>query len=250
MRQLAAGANHLLKGFSLLNQPGVRLFVVIPFFINLCIYTALLVYSIDQFGLLMDWMVAQLPGWLGWLEWLLWPLFLLLTALLVAYTFTLLANLIGAPFNGFLAEKVARNLGVEPPPEAETRIIPQMLNDVKQEIRKLLYFLARAALLGIASLLLIWIPGVNAIVPVLWFLFGAWMLALEYSDFHLANQGYRWNAERELLQRHRWAAMGFGATAAGATLVPIVNFLVMPAAVAGATAMWVEILKDSPGSGD
>ena len=250
MRQLAAGANHLLKGFSLLNQPGVRLFVVIPFFINLCIYTALLVYSIDQFGLLMDWMIAQLPGWLGWLEWLLWPLFLLLTALLVAYTFTLLANLIGAPFNGFLAEKVARNLGVEPPPEAETRIIPQMLNDVKQEIRKLLYFLARAALLGIASLLLIWIPGVNAIVPVLWFLFGAWMLALEYSDFHLANQGYRWNAERELLQRHRWAAMGFGATAAGATLVPIVNFLVMPAAVAGATAMWVEILKDSPGSGD
>ena len=244
MHALASGASHLFKGFRLLNQPGVRAFVIIPFLINLVVYTSLVIVGIDQFSRLMDWMVAQLPAWLSWLEWLVWPLFLVFTALLVAYTFTLLANLVGAPFNGFLAERVARRLGVEPPPEAERRIIPQMLNDISQELRKLLYFLLRAAGLAIISLLLIWIPLVNALVPVLWFLFGAWMLALEYSDFHLANQGYRWDAERRLLGRYRWNAFGFGAAAAGATLVPLVNFLVMPAAVAGATAMWVEILQD------
>ena len=246
MREIAFGASHLLGGFRLLNQPGVRPFVIIPFLINLCIYIGLLIVGIDQFARLMDWMVGQLPGWLDWLQWILWPMFVLLTALLVAYTFTLLANLIGAPFNGFLAERVARRLGVEPPPEAESRVIAQMLADVKQEVRKLLYFLGRAALLGIASLLLIWIPLVNAVVPLLWFLFGAWMLALEYSDFHLANQGHRWDSERQLLGRHRASSLGFGAAAAGATLVPLVNFLVMPAAVAGATAMWVEILHGRP----
>lgn len=246
MRQLANGSAHLLNGFRLLNQPGVRPFVIIPFLVNLSIYAALLVYSIDRFGLLMDWMVAQLPDWLSWLQWLAWPLFLLLTALLVAYTFTLLANLVGAPFNGFLAERVARRLGVEPPREAETGLFAQVITDIRQEVRKLAYFLLRAAGLAVVSLLLIWIPLLNALVPLLWFAFGAWMLALEYSDFHLANQGYRWDAERELLQRHRWASLGFGATAAGATLVPLVNFLVMPAAVAGATAMWVEILREKP----
>lgn len=246
MRQVATGAAHLFAGFRLLNQPGVRIFVVIPFLINLVVFSGLVWLAFGQFEQLMDWLRPELPDWLAWLAWLAWILFALLAILLVFYTFTLLANLIGAPFNGFLAERVARHLGVEPPAGSERAVIPQMIADIRQEVRKLAYFLVRAAGLAVLSLLLIWIPGINAVVPVLWFVFGAWMLALEYSDFHLANQGYRFAAERRLLQRHRWASLGFGATAAGATLIPLVNFLVMPAAVAGATAMWVEILKELP----
>lgn len=246
MRELAFGARHLLGGFRLLNQPGVRIFVVIPFLINLVVFSGLVWLATGQFERLMDWLRPELPDWLAWLAWLAWVLFALLAVLLVFYTFTLLANLIGAPFNGFLAERVARSLGVEPPAGAETAVLAQMLTDVKQEVRKLLYFLLRAALLAVVTLVLIFIPAVNAIIPLLWFGFGAWMLALEYSDFHLANQGMTFAAERRLLGRHRWRSLGFGAAAAGATVIPLVNFFVMPAAVAGATAMWVEILRNSP----
>ena len=41
------------------------------------------------------------------------------------------------------------------------------------------------------------------------------------------------------LREKRLLALGFGAATLLMTLIPFVNFLVMPAAVAGATAMWV-----------
>lgn len=236
------GFRHLLRGFSLIRAPGVRLFVVIPFLINLLVFSTLIWIAADQFDRLMQWMSPELPDWLAWLAWLAWVLFGLLTLMLVFYTFTIVANLVGAPFNGFLAERVARHLGVPAPAASTQTVLQQMWTDIRQEFRKLGYFLGRAAALAILSLILIFIPGVNALVPVLWFLFGAWMLALEYSDFHLANLGYTFDEEKRLLAQNRWSALGFGAAATGATLIPIVNFLVMPAAVAGAVSMWAERL--------
>ena len=49
-----------------------------------------------------------LGAWLDWLRYLLWPLFVLTAVLLVFYTFSLLTNLIAAPFNGLLAEAVEK----------------------------------------------------------------------------------------------------------------------------------------------
>ena len=238
----AGGAAQLLQGFRLLKTPGVRRFVAIPLCINLLVFAGLIWLVGDRFDALLDYFTPQLPEWLAWLAWLAWVLFAVLAALLVFYTFTLLANLLASPFNGFLAERVARHLGVEPPSGPEPPLLTQMWTDVKQEFRKLAYFLGRAAGLALLSLVLLFIPLVNALIPILWFLFGAWMLALEYSDFHLANQGYRFDEERRLLRSNLGTSLGFGAAAALATLIPFVNFLVMPAAVAGATALWCQHL--------
>lgn len=245
MNNATDGFRHLLRGFSLIRAPGVRLFVVIPFVINLVVFSALIWIAADQFDRLMQWMNPELPDWLAWLAWLAWVLFGLLTLMLVFYTFTIVANLVGAPFNGFLAERVARHLGVPAPAASDQTVLQQMWTDIRQEIRKLGYFLGRAAALAVISLILIFIPLVNALIPLLWFLFGAWMLALEYSDFHLANRGYSFDEEKRLLASHRWSALGFGAAATGATLIPIVNFLVMPAAVCGAVSMWAEQLDSA-----
>lgn len=241
-----AGVRSLLRGFALLRAPGVRRFVVIPFVINLVVFVGLVWLAADRFDALIDWLRPELPAWLAWLAWPAWLLFAVLAALLVFYSFTLLANLIAAPFNGFLAERVARHLGVENAELAERPWRVQAVEDIRQELRKLGYFVSRAAGLGLLSLALLFIPLANALVPLLWFVFGAWMLALEYSDFHLANQGWRFDAERQLLRRNLGASLGFGAAAALATLIPLVNFLVMPAAVAGATALWCERLAGAP----
>lgn len=239
----ADGFRHLLVGFSLLNRPGIRRFVAIPLLVNLVVFAGLVWLAGDRFDALMDTLTPQLPEWLAWLAWIAWVLFAVLAALLVFYTFTLVANLVASPFNGFLAERVARHLGVENPELAERPWAQQMLEDVRQELRKLAYFISRAAGLGLVSLLLLFIPLVNALVPLLWFGFGAWMLALEYSDFHLANQGVRFETQRQLLRRNLSSSLGFGAATALATLIPFVNFFVMPAAVAGATALWCRRLQ-------
>ena len=45
-------------------------------------------------------------------------------------------------------------------------------------------------------------------------------------------------------------ALGFGGAVMVATAIPLVNFLVIPAAVAGATVLWVERLeRAAPGAG-
>ena len=247
----AEGVQHLFRGFRLLRSPGVLPFVAIPFLINLIVFSGLIWFAAAQFAGLLEWVNAQLgewSAWLAWLAWLLWLLFALVSLLVVFYGFTLVANLIGAPFNGLLAERIARNLGI-PAPAVERKSLPrQMLDDSRQEFRKLAYFLLWAAGLAVLSLVLFWIPLANALIPLIWFAFGAWMMALEYSDYHLANTGMKFVEERRLLRRHRWPALGFGAAAALATLVPLVNFLVMPAAVAGAVSLWRDRLPENPGA--
>ncbi|MCP5459961.1 MAG: EI24 domain-containing protein, partial [Gammaproteobacteria bacterium] len=74
----------------------------------------------------------------------------------------------------------------------------------------------------------------------LWLAFSIWMLALQYADYPMSNHGLRFREQRRLLSQRRMLALGFGSAVLLMTLVPILNFLVMPAAVIGATLMWVE----------
>jgi CysZ protein len=101
------------------------------------------------------------------------------------------------------------------------------------------YFIAWA----IPFLVLFLIPGVNLAAPVLWFIFSAWMLALEYADFPMGNHNIMFPQQRRTVAKKRFLNLGFGSAVSVATMTPILNFLVMPAAVAGATALWVEQLK-------
>ncbi|MGH8453889.1 MAG: sulfate transporter CysZ, partial [Nevskiales bacterium] len=152
------------------------------------------------------------------------------------------ANLIASPFNGFLAARVEQHLtGILP--DSGLSLWQEGLQGLLMELRKLLFFASRAIPLALLSLVLFFIPGLNALIPVLWMLFGAYMLALEYTDYPASNHGLSFAQKRKSLSRHRWLGLGFGATVTLVTAIPLANLLVMPAAVAGATALWVEYLQ-------
>jgi CysZ protein len=111
---------------------------------------------------------------------------------------------------------------------------------VLSEGRKLVYYLVRATPL----LILAWIPVVNLAVPVLWLALNAWMLALEYADYPMGNHGVAFAEQRARLAKKPLVALGFGAAALALTLIPVLNFIAVPTAVAGATALWVGELRD------
>lgn len=71
------------------------------------------------------------------------------------------------------------------------------------------------------------------------------MLALEYLDHPMANHGMEFADKRRLLAKHRGLSLGFGATATFLTTLPLINLVIMPAAVAGATQAWVDQLQQS-----
>ncbi len=68
-------------------------------------------YGAHLFSTLID---AWLPDWLRWLDRQLWPLFGLLVLGAVFSGFSLVANLVAAPFNGRLAQAVETHLRGEP----------------------------------------------------------------------------------------------------------------------------------------
>src|SRR5471032_2956749 len=100
-----SGPQYLREGLKLVLTPGLRLFVLMPLAINLVLFVGLIYLAGHQFSLWVDSLMPSLPDWLSFLSYILWPLFVVLVALMVFFTFTLLANVIAAPFNGFLAEK-------------------------------------------------------------------------------------------------------------------------------------------------
>jgi CysZ protein len=239
----AKGAAFMLQGIRLIVKPGLKRFVLIPLLVNIAVFTAAIWWGAARFDGLMARMQANIPGWLSWLEWILWPLFALALLIVVFYSFTLLANLIAAPFNGLLAEKTEALLRGRPAAGNATdggdlkRLLRALPSTLLDEIRKIIY----ALVWSIPFLLLAFV--VPVVGPLIWFLFTAWMLAVQYSDFPMGNHGLKFRDMRSILRRRRFLSIGFGAAAAGLTMIPVVNFVVMPAAVAGATAMWVRELS-------
>jgi CysZ protein len=230
------GAGYALAGLRWLPRPQLRRFVVLPLMINVLLFGGLIAWGAQEFGLFLDWALGYLPAWLDWLRWLLWPLFVITVLLVVFYTFTLVANFIASPFNGLLAERVEALARSQPSVPAGGPLWKEIVRAPVTELTKLGYFLVRA----LPLLVLFLLPGLNAVAPVLWLAFSAWMLALQYADYPLGNHGLRFREQRRLLGRRRVLALGFGSAVLLLTVVPIVNFLVMPAAVIGATLMWVE----------
>ena len=96
----------------------------------------------------------------------------------------------------------------------------------------------------IPLLILGFVPIVNVIAPFLLFAFGAWMFALEYLDYPMGNHGMGFKQIKSNLKSRRSQALGFGFTVAVLSIIPVVNLLVMPVAVAGATALYVERMHD------
>lgn len=231
------GGRYLLRGFRLILEPGLRAFVVLPLAINIILFVGAIWLLALEFDRWVDYWVAQVPQWLSFLDWLLWPIFALLVLVLVYFSFTLVANFIAAPFNGFLAEKVeARERGAPPAAPDWKALLALVPRTLGRELAKLLYYLPRVIFL----LLLTLIPGLQLLAPLLWFLFAAWMMAIQYCDYPMDNNGVPFKAMRRQLKARRGTVLGFGAlTSLGLTL-PGINLVVMPAAVAGATLLWVE----------
>lgn len=232
-----SGPQYLGEGLKLVLSPGLRLFVLLPLAINTVLFIGLIVLAMQQFGIWMDSLMPNLPDWLSFLTYVLTPLFFLLVLVIMFFTFTLLANIIAAPFNGFLAEKVEVVLRGRDdfPPFSWAELMAMMPRTIGREMRKLAYFLPRA----IPLLILTFVPVLNLVAAPLWILFGVWMMAVQYIDYPADNNKLGWNEMLAWLRAKRWQSLGFGGATYLALMIPFVNILVMPAAVAGATLFWV-----------
>ncbi|MDF2155941.1 sulfate transporter CysZ [Vibrio sp. CAU 1672] len=237
-----SGFGYFLYGLHLALSPRIRRYVILPLLANLILVGGAIIYLFSNLNIWIESWLGQLPEFLSWLSYILWPVLVITILATFSYFFSTLANFIAAPFNGLLAEKVEETLtGQKINDDGLAALIKDLPRVLAREWRKLLYVLPKA--LGLFILLLIPALG-QTLGPVLWFIFTAWILAIQYCDYPFDNHRVPFNEMRYKMKRKQHKAYGFGVLVSVFTTVPILNLIVMPVAVCGATAMWVSEFKD------
>lgn len=235
--------DYFFQGFSIIRVKGLKRFVFVPLLVNLVLFSTAFYFLFEQIATGIDYLINWFPDWLSWLQatlaFILWPLALLTVLILFALIFGTLANWIAAPFNGLLAEKVEKHLtGQDLGDDGLLSIVKDIPRTLAREFSKLAYYLPRA--IGFLLIMLI-LPVIGQVI---WFLFCAWMMAIQYCDYPFDNHKIHFNQMRQVLNQHRSQSFSFGLTVSLFAMIPIVNFLVMPVAICGATAMWVNELRE------
>ncbi len=233
-----SGIEYFLKGFSLILTPGLRRFVLVPLAINLVLFSLLFYWLFLQLQDIFAVVESYVPDFLSWITTVLWPLAMLAILIAFSYVFSAVTNWIAAPFNGLLAERLEAHLTGH---RFDQGGLGSVLKDIPRtfgrEFTKLGYYLPRA--IGFL-LLLILLPLVG---PVLWFLFTAWMMSIQYCDYPYDNHKIPFDHMKSDLRKHKGLTFSFGIIVTAFSMIPVVNLVVMPVAICGATLMFVERFK-------
>ena len=241
MSGLLKGVGYFFRGMSILVQPGLRRFVIIPLLVNIAVF-ALIAGSLYQLmsGLYID-ITGEVTGMLSFLTWIVTPIILLVGTLLSGYLSIFIVMFLTSPLNGLLAEKVEEHVTGEAI-QNENSVVQIALSVPRgflREIQKLFHYLPMALLVVIVSV----IPGLNFSAPFLWIILGAWMMSLQFIDYPMDNHRLPFREVREACSARRRTSIGFGAVVAFVSGIPILNLAFIPAAVAGATLLWCDELR-------
>ncbi|MBO6257897.1 MAG: sulfate transporter CysZ [Succinivibrio sp.] len=218
-----------------------RLYIIVPIIFNFFILTAVglcLYYNLTDF--VNETTSGLLPDWLSFLAPLVEPLIAFLLAALIiflsVYFFSTLATVIASPFYGLLADKVEKMLNNTQSEDLGFKgIIRDIPRIIKREIRKQLFFWPRALLCCVVS----FIPVINAVAPLCWFLLSAWMCCLQYTDYAYDNHKISFMTMRHDLAANKTATVFFGGIIAVGMIIPVLNLLLPPAAVCAGTKYYL-----------
>ncbi|MFI0489495.1 MAG: sulfate transporter CysZ [Yersinia sp. (in: enterobacteria)] len=237
-----SGIHYFAQGWRLISRPGIRRYVILPLLVNILLMGGAFWWLFNQIGHWIPQLMSHIPSWLQWLSYLLWPVIILSILLVFSYLFSTIANIIAAPFSGLLAEQLEASLTGKLLPDAGLwGIVKDLPRIMAREWQKLAYYLPRA--LGLLGLY--FIPGIGqTVAPVLWFMFSAWMLSIQYCDYPFDNHKVSFQKMRSSLRQDKIDNLQFGALVSLFTMIPFLNLVILPVAVCGATAMWVDRYRE------
>lgn len=239
-----SGMGYFFKGFELIQLKGIRRFVLIPLLINILFFSIAFYFMFLELEHYMAILIGWLPSWLNWLSSILWPLAVITILIIFSFIFSTAANWLAAPFNGLLSEKIEllllKEKAVERPTDNDGMmdIVKDIPRTLGRELQKLTYYVPRA----IGFFILLWILPI--VGQVMWFLFVAWMMAVQYKDYPFDNHKIPFSVMKQTIQQDKGLSYSFGIGVTVFSMLPLVNLIVMPVAICGATALWVDHYRD------
>ena len=241
MANTLSGFGYFFRGMGLLTRPGLRRFVVIPLLANIAVF-ALMAGAIYQAlsGLYIEYSSNFIGDW-EFLAWIVTPLIWLFGTLVSGYISIFIVLFLTSPFHGLLAERVEEYVTGESIVNegSALQMVLAIPRGFLREIQKIVHYVPMALLVLIITL----IPGINVVAPLLWILLGAWMMSLQFVDYPMDNHRLSFGEVRAACSARRSTSITFGAVVAFVSGLPILNLILIPAAVAGATLLWCEELR-------
>ncbi len=230
----------------LMHHPRLLKYIIIPFLINVAVFSLSIFFGLHFFQDVVTRLLPQGDAWY-WavVFYALWTVAVLVTLVLVFFSFTVVGNLIASPFNELLSERTEELLlgkSAEEPFALGT-FFRDMGRIWLVEIRKMAIFvLAMAALLLLNLLPLVGslLYGFLSVLLTLFFL--AW----EYLGFVHERKRHTFREQRRYLMRRKGLVLGFASGVLLMLAIPFMQLFCIPLAVVGATLLWCEELDESP----
>lgn len=159
-----------------------------------------------------------------------WFLAVLLALFTGAVSFAMLSAVAAAPWLDMLAERTEILRTGSALGEGNRGLMRVIVQSLGNAIRPL----AGLLLMGLLALAVIWIPLIGQVAAMLiWGYAGIRFLNFELMDTTASRKGWAYKQRKQALRKQRFFWLGFGGTAMFLMLVPLVNLLVIPAAVVG-----------------
>ncbi|WP_242604208.1 sulfate transporter CysZ [Legionella beliardensis] len=226
--------SYLSLGMVHLPTKGLKRFVILPIIFNLFVFIGLFYLIYHYLFPLSNYYINQLPSWLSFLSGVFVFFFIVSCFLFFLATFTVLFNLVAAPFNGLLAERAQYLLRNQMIPELTFAEIT--VRTIKRQMQFIRYFFPR--FLGMC--VLFFIPFIHPFFPFLWFAFNSWILSMQYQDYAMDNNLVDFKTMRQLMKQNKDESLGFGLFINFISFIPILNIISMPAGVIGGVLMFCD----------
>ncbi len=238
-----AGVRCFTDAVPLVRRKNLRHFVWLPLIVSFAVILPGVFYGLSMADDAVVWMMSHIPDWLSFLDVILTPLLYLLGVLISAWLFSFLAIIVGSPFLGILSART-EDVFFQTRHVDERKWWQAVAPTLLRELRKLGYHIPRLLLVFLFTL----IPLINTVSPIVWFVFGAWIMAVQFMDYPVENRIQDFKVCINKLKKHRTFALGFGACASLALSIPLLNFVAIPVCVVGGTLAWNRMDQESPGN--
>ncbi|MEN6626770.1 MAG: EI24 domain-containing protein [Candidatus Sumerlaeia bacterium] len=232
------GVGDIWRGAGLLlGRPGLWLWVLIPFAINIAVF-GLLAWAGWHYA---SQVITHYTGdgfWWNILHWIMNVLVWLFLGALVIFLFVPIGSLIALPFNDVLSEKVEIILtGASVDESFSLKALTRaMVVGAHTSIKLTLKTLA----LLVPVMLLYLFPGGAPVAAILSALITIRFLSLEFTSYSMDRRYYDYRRRAEFLQKNRARTFGLGTMAWLIMLVPVLNALFIPVSAVAGTILFCE----------
>jgi len=156
------------------------------------------------------------------------------------FLFTMVATTIAEPFNELISEKTEQLVTGQF--EDNPFSVLQLLKESGRGLVHALRILALYVGMLVVSLLFLLVPGIGAIL--FWLvtvLLSAYMLSYQYLGYPMARRNFTFRQKQGFIRSRVFSTIGFGLGSLAVASAPIINVLLLPAAVTGGTLLFLDL---------